>query len=153
MKEQEICSAVAAHQRAQIVLQQWERRKDELLKDYPELAHGDAQSDDRILLKEPSQFLVTGVALLFVVLEYMRNKGVRLSDDLEKELEPILPKWKEFRHCVMHVQDEMLSARQIALLEHPDSLRVIASVDAEIGSILGGMIRSLPAPIHCRTNP
>jgi hypothetical protein len=140
MTYDELISVSAALVRCNLMFDLWDKHKDELLKLYPGLANGDARTDDKIIVQESSSYLILAVTLLFVVIEFCRDHFVCFPDSIRADIEIMYPKLKEFRNCVCHTQGKLLSNRQLALLEHPNSLEVLRrihdGVDAQVQSVL-----------------
>ena len=81
-------------------------------------------------------YLVLGSALLFVVVEFLRDRHFCFPDSIRNDIEELYPKWKEFRNCVFHAQGKLLSDRELDFLEHDDCLAVLSRIYHEIAGIV-----------------
>jgi len=144
LTRKEIIAATAAMLRCDLMLELWEEHKDELLKLYPGFATGDFRADDRIMVQPSSSYLILGVALLFAVIEFLNDRKIEFPESIRSDVESLYPKLREFRNCVFHPQVELLSRRQFALLEHPNSLITLGTIHRELGNFLKDMLTKLP---------
>jgi len=144
MTHDEIIAATAAMLRCDLMFEQWSEHKDELLKLYPGFASGDFTADDRIMIQPSSSYLILGVALLFAVIEFLNDRKVVFPESIRSDVAELYPKLKEFRNCVFHPQVDLLSKRQFALLEHPNSLTTLANIHRELGNYLRVLLEKMP---------
>lgn len=141
MNRDQWVAAGVAMVRCDLMFEFWEKHKDELLELYPGLAKGDFRTDNRIIFQRSSSFLIVGVALLYAVIEYLQNHQVLFPESVRADIEILSPKLREFRNCVFHVQDDVLSERQYALLDHDNSLLTIAKIHHELSLFLNTQLR------------
>lgn len=144
MTHSEVISVSAAMIRCDLMWQGWDEHRSELLNPFPGLAQGDIRANDSIMVEPASSYLILGVALLFVVIEFLRDHCVPFPDAISSDIETLYPKLKEFRNCVFHTQGKLLSERQFALMDAPDSLGKLRKIHAGVSSMLRSMVASLP---------
>ena len=144
MTHSQLISVSAAMVRCNLMWQGWDEHKDELLKLFPALANGDYRANDAIMVQPSSSYLILAVALLFVVIEFLRDHLVPFPETIRADIELLYPKLKEFRNCVFHTQGKLLSDRQDPLMDLPDSLETIKKIHVEIDSMLRSMVANLP---------
>ena len=138
----EIVSVSAAMLRCDLMVELWEKHKDELLELYPGFASGDFRSDDKIMVQPASSYLILGVALLFVVIDFLVEHSIQFPESIRDDVDTLYPKLREFRNCVFHAQGTILSQRQFELLEHPDSILMLAKIHKELGAFLTTFLKS-----------
>jgi hypothetical protein len=136
MTKEEIISVSAAYLRCELMFTHWKEHSDELLELYPGFAYGDTRADDRIVLQKPTIYLILGSALLFVVVDFLREHHFCFPDSIRTDIEELYPKWREFRNCVFHTQKVLVSDREKAFLEHPNCLLLMAKIYQEIAAIV-----------------
>lgn len=144
MTHSQLISVSAAMVRCNLMWQGWDQHRDELLKLFPGLADGDYRANDAIMVQPSSCYLILAVALLFVVIEFLRDHFVYFPDSIRGDIEILYPKLKEFRNCVFHTQGKLLSDRQSPLMDFPNSLDTIRRIQVEIDSMLRSMVANLP---------
>ncbi|MFI5253575.1 MAG: hypothetical protein ACHQQQ_14215 [Bacteroidota bacterium] len=145
MTTNELFSVSTAFERCNLMFDLWVNHKDELPAKYPQL-HGHETTDD-ILVQPASCYLILGVALLHTVLEYsVKNKKYEIPPEIRSEVDELYPLTNEFRNCVFHVQDEVLSPRQIKLMNVPDSLARLAKIRQSLEYFLIEELKKVSAP-------
>ena len=145
MIHSEIISVSAAMVRCDLMWQGWDEHKDELLNLYPGLAQGDIRANDAIMVQPASSYLILAVALLFVVIEFLKDHSVSFPDAISSDIDTLYPKLKEFRNCVFHTQGKLLSERQFALMDAQDSLEKLRQIHEGVSSMLRSMVANLPS--------
>lgn len=144
MTHSEIISVSAAMVRCDLMWQAWDEHKNELLKPFPGLAQGDIRANDAIIVQPSMSYLILAVALLFVVIEFLKEHSISFPATVRDDIDVLYPMLKEFRNCVFHTQGKLLSERQFALMDAPDSLNRIRKTHTEVSLMLRSMVASLP---------
>ena len=139
----ELISAIAAFRRFEEMMELYEEHKHELIRNYS----NETDTDHAIFVQRASVYLILAIALLYTVLEYLiDNKKMILPESICDDLVELKPKMREFRNCVFHVQNALLSERQYAFIETPDVLRKMVNIATTIRSLMKEMARPMLPP-------
>lgn len=113
--------------RANLMLQQWEKNKEEVITKYPTF-----EFDAAVLLLPSVNFLFVGIAFVYSVLEFMKKNSMPYPQSVKEDIEQTFHKLRRFRNAVFHIDDEFLDKRQIELMDFPNSLETIGKIHSAL---------------------
>lgn len=123
LTEQQLGSIYLASERAQFMYLSLEEHK------------WYSSRDGKFIFEPAGISLYLFLSLLYGVLEFLTDKNC-IPKDIRSDIANIYDDLREFRNCVFHPQDTVVSDRQKAFIKHPDSIRIVVNIHKTIYSLL-----------------
>lgn len=123
--------------RANLMFEQWEKNKEEVITKYPTLEFNAA-----VLLLPSVNFLFVGIAFIYSVLEFMEKKSMPYPESVKKDIKHTYHKLRRFRNAVFHINDKFLDQRQIELMDFPNSLETIVKIHSVLQAYFLELLRN-----------
>jgi hypothetical protein len=124
MNRHEIESVYAAWMRADLMFYHW---------DNSSKSKSPAKAD--FFATDPGAYILLGYALLFAVLEFLKERCC-IPSTIDTEVKKVFGPLKRFRNAIFHVQDEYFSDKLKDIMRQRDSTKSIKHIHHEVGLYL-----------------